>query len=217
MGAIKYVSIRSLVPTGVAVTGQDIAADDITNDFQSTTTDLSVFTLGRFINVSNFTTYSNPELVNGWHYVNAAPTVNALSTSSDLPTVAAGDQVTITEYFHRYGMTQALSVDFTQLTHTRQAQVEEAVSYGGLRQGLLHRVDKGYDVQVIIKDDDKIFWEEFFDSVAAKEPFSIDPMGTVGTEDSPEICVLDNDPTYQRLGNFKVLRKWRINFKVMTL
>jgi len=210
MTAITYTAKRNIAKGSFYVTGSDILADTLSDDFQSTTTNLTGLVSGNYIYVTGFSTWPNY----GWHTVNGTSTATAISVTTNLTDEAAGATIEIQEYLHLYGVSYTIYTNPSVLNPWQRVESSESISQGGLEQSILRRVDRGYDfTSGLLTDAEFIYWREFTESVAAKESFTFDAFGIPGSSDNQETAILVGNPRFIRVSNVG----WKVSIKIRTI
>jgi hypothetical protein len=218
MTAITYTAKRNMQATGVAVVAQsDIAANlsgsPQVGTFDSTAspaTDLSVFTDTYWIKSEGFTNSAN----NGWFGINGTPTTIQITLdNATLSTEAAGNDITLTEYYRGVGQSYDLETNSQSVTMPSDSGIrQESIALSGVRETLFFRRRRTYNVQTgVITSTDFPQWQEFFASVMGGESFTFDAYGTIASPDNPISVYLVGDPTYSRIENFT---EYFISFQV---
>jgi hypothetical protein len=220
MTAITYVAKRNIHQTGVGfITQTDIGADttgspevSVFNSNGSPSTDLSVFTNGYWVYVTGFTNTEN----NGWHQIEGTPSNVSLPIYEfygALVTEAAGNEITIAEYYRGYNQSYNLETNSRIVTMPSDEGVRtESVSLNGQRETLFFRFSERYSVQSgILTAAEFGQWREFFASVMGGEAFTLDPYGTISAPDNPLTVYLNGNPSYSRVGN---AAEYIVNFTV---
>lgn len=95
---------------------------------------------------------------------------------------------------HTAGTEYALEVPFEEWTPQSQPNTDETESLSGRVFTTLHRIDKMWRVGIMETEDQAVLdqMEEFFDSVAAGEVFTINALGT------PRVVKIQGAPSWNR-------------------
>lgn len=113
---------------------------------------------------------------------------------------------------HSAGTSYDLDFRAASIARPRKRDVEASVSLSGKTETLFNRQDKVWSITTtLVSDADYAQWEEFLDSVAAGEPFTLDAYASGAASPSdPKTVVLVGDPTEPH--EAKTMKR-RISFK----
>lgn len=113
---------------------------------------------------------------------------------------------------HSDGTSYSLDFRAASINRARGRDAEESVSLSGKTETLFNRQDKTWTITTThVEDADFGQWEEFLDSVAGGESFTLDPYASGAASPSdPKTVVLVGDPTEPHAGQ---TLKRRISFK----
>ena len=115
---------------------------------------------------------------------------------------------------HSSGTQYSLEFGSETLTHSRKVVRNIGESIGGLRETLLLRDKKYWDVKTdFIEASQLEFWREWRSSVMGGELFGFDPYGTISAPDN-EINVLLDSETY-RESRVGASRLYQVAFRVI--
>lgn len=195
---ISFVAKRNIVKTAFLVSGvTDISAATADDSFNSVSTSLLGVADADWMKVQGFTNAQN----NGWHQANGASTANKIISTLNLANESAGNSITIQGHEHGEGITYDLETDAQQARPGPSSRRDEIESLGGQQHALLHHEAQLWQVTTgIIHKDNLKYWDEFFSSVRAKEPFTFDPFGTLAVPDNILSAVMQGDETLNQLG-----------------
>jgi hypothetical protein len=107
---------------------------------------------------------------------------------------------------HTAGTVYDIEIDFAKFDPSKERHIETAVSLSGNTQTRLHRIDNLYDIETdSIPEALQPQVEEFFDSVAGGELFTIDLFGVT------YIVRITDDPKFTRAAT---TRRFSYSFRV---
>lgn len=106
-----------------------------------------------------------------------------------------------------------IEIDMVRHDPSRTTIKNESVSIGGRRLTVFHRIDKSADISTVHTKSTAIHaqMEEFFDSVAAGEQFTLDPYGTLLSPVEPETVMISGEPGKTR---HKYIEMWQYSFSI---
>jgi len=191
MPVFTYTAKRRIVKLSPAwsKTGSDLSAATVDDSFNSTTTDLSGLAAGNYIKVAGFTNAAN----NDWHKVSATSTTTKITVGENLVDEAAGGSITLEGYEHGPGEQYSLEKAAGPLDPQDRIIKHSQRSLGGQEETLLDRIESIWNLTTDwIRENEVVYWQEFLASVAAGEPLTFDPYGTIAVPDDPRTVVMEN-------------------------
>lgn len=106
-----------------------------------------------------------------------------------------------------------IEIDMGRHNPSRNTIKDESTSIGGRQLTVFHRIERKADISTVHTKDTAIHaqMEEFFDSVAAGEQFTIDPYGTLLSPVQPLLVTMKGDPQSAR---HKYIEMWQYSFNI---
>ena len=200
MSLIKYIALREIPKTGVAASGTDISASTTDDSFNSTSTDLSGFSAGDWIEVSGGTNAA-------WYQLAVDSTANKIVVPENINTEAAGALITITGYVRGKYVEYSLEWGAPKLDQKEEEKVHDSVAEDGSYERSFIRMDSGWMVDsAFIKPDAQAQYNEFRHSVNRGETFTFDAYGTVATPDNPQTVKLKKITGPRRVGSSRMVQ-----------
>jgi len=104
---------------------------------------------------------------------------------------------------HVIGNSYSFDFGASRLDHIKNVIKTDSKSDSGRIETVFSRIERGFSVSsplVEYLSSDFNIWIEFLDSIAATEPFTFDPYGTLASPASPAIYKMDGDYKESREG-----------------
>jgi len=112
---------------------------------------------------------------------------------------------------HTSGLPYTLDFGAQVLTPLSKTNKSEVKSLDDSRLAVLHGITKFWQVSSdLIAKTELPLWEEFFDSVAARESFTFDAYGDSGTPDNIQNVTLEGEPSLTRKGNLFFVYSFKV-------